>query len=914
MLKKVVIFLVLALPACLTHAQQNNNWYFGNNAALDFNTNPVTPLATTGFNAMEGTGSVSDLSGNLLFYTDGTVIRDRNHNVMPNGSGILGGPSSTQLLIVPKPGNCNRFYVFTPSDHTGTGDLYYTEVDMCLNNGDGDVVIGAKNVLLHTPSSEKITAVLHSNGIDIWVVTHDLGSNSFRVFPVTAAGIGTPVMSTLGTSHPMNCMIGPVKASHNGLRLAMANTFCNNLLELFDFNPSTGVVSNVVSFANQIFGWGIYGLEFSPNNQFLYATKLGISNQLWQINTTTNTVTTIAVSPFPVNYDYGMLQLAPDGKIYMARDNQNYLGVINSPDLAGTACNFVGNGLTLAPGTFSRSGLPNFIPSSISVVQPPIVNLGNDTTICSPSIMLSASTGCATYTWQDGSQQPTYNVTSSGTYFVNVTTACGTATDTIVVNTASSTSAQFSTNYSPCSPTISFTNNSTGANTYTWDFGDNTSSTATSPSHTYSSAGTYTITLTADNGGCIDTAQFAITLSQPTVTPQFTAADSVCTQQQVSFSNGSAGAISYEWSFGDGNTSTLPNPQHAYSTAGTYNVELIAINSCDTDTVSQTVTVFSYPSVSISGNNPICQGQSLTLTASGANNYQWSGGTSGTTSSVTISPSATTGYTVTSVNGVCSDSAFATVQVNPLPVINISGSTTVCEGQSTMLTATGGTVYQWDPPTGISDPNIPNPVFTPTATATYTLTVSTAAGCTGTSTVTVTSAVTPVAAFTTVLQDTGICGTTLNFINNSTGAAAYLWNFGDGTTSTAADPAHVYGSGGMHLITLTVYNDWGCSDTYQDSAQSAEPFSAFYVPNTFTPNGDGLNDRFYVKSACLQELYVEIYNRWGELVCKWDVVDGFWDGTYKGAEAQSDIYVYKLMARDHTGEYYNRIGHVLKLD
>ena len=914
MIKKAHILLLLVLFSCFAHAQQNNNWYFGNNAALDFNTNPVTPISTTGFNAIEATGSVSDLSGNLLFYTDGTVIRDRNHNMMPNGTGILGGPSATQLLIVPKPGNCNRFYVFTPSDDQGQGDLYYTEVDMCLNNGDGDVVVGAKNVLLHTPSSEKITAVLHSNGIDVWVVTHDLGSNTFRVFPVTAAGIGAPVLSSLGTSHPMNCMIGPVKVSANGQRLAMSNTFCNNLLEMFNFNNSTGVLSNVVSFANQIFGWGIYGLEFSPNGQYLYATKQGISNQLWQINTTTNVVTTIAVSPFAVNHDFGMLQLAPDGKIYMARLNQNYLGVINNPDLAGPACNFVNNGLTLAPGTLSHWGLPNFIPGSISVFQPPIVNLGNDTTICTPSIALNASTGCATYAWHDGSQSPTFNVTTSGTYHVTVTTACGVASDTITVTTASATSAQFTTNYTACSPTASFTNTSTGNNIYTWDFGDSNTSTAISPTHTYASPGTYTITLTADNGGCTDTALFTITLNQPTVTPQFSAPVAACVQESVSFSNTSAGATAYQWNFGDGNTSTLASPQHSYNAAGTFNIELITTNSCDTDTIVQPITVFAYPSVAISGNSPICQGQSLTLTASGGSSYLWSGGTTGTSSSVNIAPSTTTSYTVTSVNGTCADSAFVTVQVNPVPVINVTGNSIVCEGFSTMLNASGGSTYLWDPPTDISNPNISNPVFTPTATTTYTLTVNSAAGCTSTSTVTVTLALTPVASFTTVAQDTGECGTTLNFVNTSTGASAYTWNFGDGHTSTAINPTHAYQTGGANNITLTAYNDWGCQDTYSDSASSAEPFSAFYVPNTFTPNGDGLNDVFAVKSTCLQELKMQIYDRWGQLVCEWDVVNGFWDGTFKGSEAQSDVYVYKLFARDHTGEFYNRIGHVLKLD
>ena len=223
-------------------AQQNNHWFLGHFASVDFTGGTATP-ATGALETLEGTATISDQGGNLLFYTEGSTIWDRNDNVMPNGSGLLGGASSTQAaLIVPKPGSCGIYYVFTTQDHLQIGDFRYSVVDMCLNNGFGDVVASQKNIMISTPCSEKLTAVPNTNGTDYWIIAHELGSNAFLAYSLTPTGLDpVAVVSPVGSNHASNCMIGPLKASHDGTKLVCSKTFCVNT-EMFDFDASTGMV------------------------------------------------------------------------------------------------------------------------------------------------------------------------------------------------------------------------------------------------------------------------------------------------------------------------------------------------------------------------------------------------------------------------------------------------------------------------------------------------------------------------------------------------------------------------------------------------------------------------------------------------------------------------------------------------
>jgi hypothetical protein len=355
----VVFFAFLSrLPA----QNHTNNWYFGNHAGINFN-GPV-PVATNNGqqNAFEGCSAYSDHSGNLLFYSDGLTVWNRLHVPMANGTGLLGGLSSTtSALIVRHPGFCKRYFLFTVQDQfSATNTMRYSIIDMSLNGGLGGVMAGSKNILISNGCAEKITAIPHPNGTDQWIVTHRLSSTSFAAYRLSATGLNlVPVLSAVGAFHPSNCMIGFLKPNHAGTKLVSAVTFCS-IIQICDFNSTTGAVSNAQDLLGAAMN-GIYGVEFSPNDAILYLSKGFGGCALYQVNTA-NVALTYLVSSIGGNYAYGGLQLGPNGRIYMARNTQSFLSVVNNPNTWGPGCGFVSNGFSLAPGTSSGFGIVSFPP------------------------------------------------------------------------------------------------------------------------------------------------------------------------------------------------------------------------------------------------------------------------------------------------------------------------------------------------------------------------------------------------------------------------------------------------------------------------------------------------------------------------------------------------------------------------
>ncbi|RDC66532.1 TolB-like translocation protein [Adhaeribacter pallidiroseus] len=372
MLKKiwfVCLFLSCFWFPKVSWAQKEANiWYFGERAGLDFSSGKATPLTNSMLSTMEGCATISDKEGNLLFYTNGVSVWNREHKLMPNGNRLMGHRSSTQsAVIVPRPLNPNTYYIFTADLQSQLYGLRYSEVDMKLQKGLGD--IAKKNNFLVSPVSEKLTAVKHSNNTDYWVITHKWGTDGFYAYQVTAAGVSRqPVVSNVGTAHKGKNKeaIGAMKASPDGKKLALALWRDSNLFEVFDFNNKTGKVSNPLAFEHYD---EAYGVEFSPDGTKLYGTTNGIGNvapQIWQFNllgsrqAVEESATLIAVSKAD---KIGSLQLGPDGKIYLAKEKEKTLGVINNPNTPGLGCNYVDEGQMLSAESHSELGLPNFVQS-----------------------------------------------------------------------------------------------------------------------------------------------------------------------------------------------------------------------------------------------------------------------------------------------------------------------------------------------------------------------------------------------------------------------------------------------------------------------------------------------------------------------------------------------------------------------
>jgi PKD repeat protein len=364
------IFICISLN-CFAQGE-NNQWCFGSLSGLDFNSGSPVSVSSQ-VNTTEGSSSIADAAGNLLFYSDGITVWNKNHTPMPNGTGLNGGGSSTQsALIVAQPQMPSIYYVFTTAEAQGASGFCYSIVDMTLQGGLGDVT--TKNVQLFTPSAEKVCATKHSNGIDIWVLGHEMGTNNFVAYLLTSAGLSAPVITSCGTMYSTGSgvEIGYLKFSPDGSQIAHAMRYLYSF-ELDSFNTSTGIVSAPVSWpsTNSI---QAYGIEFSNDGKLLYTSD---DNQTSQYDVQVHDLTSILASKTFISTDTWALQMGPDDKLYLADYTAPTLSVINDPDISGIGCNYVSAAVNLVGS--STLGLPNQLNS---INGPPVAVFSAPNHIC----------------------------------------------------------------------------------------------------------------------------------------------------------------------------------------------------------------------------------------------------------------------------------------------------------------------------------------------------------------------------------------------------------------------------------------------------------------------------------------------------------------------------------------------------
>lgn len=349
--------------------KQANNWYFGNSAAITFNTTAPSALTNSAMSTNEGVASISDTSGRLLFYTNGLTIYNRNHSAMNNGTGLLGDAISAQsAVVVPMPGNDSLYYVFTIPDWQNSSGKYfrYSIVDMKRNSGLGSVVV--KNRLINTVSKEQITAVNHADGYRVWVITHEVGSNRFFSYLLTDTGLNMQaVVSGSGMRYTGNNRFGYLKASHNGKLLCttLGGGTNDTTIQLFDFNPNNGVISNPRTLAWSGVQTSAYSCEFSFKDSFLYTASFNGAD-IYQYHLRSLNTVAIRNSRRVVSSGgntKGCIQMGPDKKIYICQSGSNALAVLHAPDSMGSSSRFQNNYISLGTGRIARIGLPNFIQS-----------------------------------------------------------------------------------------------------------------------------------------------------------------------------------------------------------------------------------------------------------------------------------------------------------------------------------------------------------------------------------------------------------------------------------------------------------------------------------------------------------------------------------------------------------------------
>jgi hypothetical protein len=388
-MKRILFIVIILIPLFSIAQKQGNIWYFGNHAGLNFNNgNPIPLLNGATYNGYynsgphsEGTSVICDSTGALLFYTNGKQIWNRIHQIMPNGDSLLGHWSSTQAaLIVPQPGSSRYFYVFTTDAFVEDSLKYgfrYSIVDICLDNGLGDIIKDKKNIKLLDNVAEKLTAVRHANNNDYWIIVHKYYSNAFYAYHLSSIGIIDTVISHIGSRHPnINAgidtwdAIGQMKASPDGNKLAIVNGNAGayTIAEYFNFDKNTAIVSNWNDLqTNLALQYQYYGVSFSPDNSKLYisCSLNGVGIYQFNLAAGNGNIDSVKASRTKItnyiNYDNYALQLGIDGKIYVASNN-GYLSAINDPNNPGLSCNFQDSAVFLS-GRSSSLGLPNFIDS-----------------------------------------------------------------------------------------------------------------------------------------------------------------------------------------------------------------------------------------------------------------------------------------------------------------------------------------------------------------------------------------------------------------------------------------------------------------------------------------------------------------------------------------------------------------------
>jgi len=372
---KLLIIIFVLLQGMLCAQNRTSNWFFSDGAGLKFNEHKVEELNIGKTYYQEGLSSISDINGNLLFYTEGENIWNKNHVLMQNGTGLAGHYSSTQgSIIVQKPHSCNLYYVFTLDayEHGYKNGLQYSIVDMNLDNGNGDVL--TKNQLLYSYASEKLCAAKSADNESIWIISHEMYTNQFKVYQLTENGLNeTPVNSFVGTTFVNGHYgLGQMKITVKGDKLSYT-AFVNNVMETFDFDNTTGIISNPQQFSTiDLEGDGGYGLEFSPSGRYLYFTKfvsdyLNNPGYLYQMDLEAGTTEQIKNSIILIGNnkppsDMRGLQLALDGKIYVANSLSKSIGIIEEPDLAGKGSDYQNDGKILSR-TYATWTFPNFMAS-----------------------------------------------------------------------------------------------------------------------------------------------------------------------------------------------------------------------------------------------------------------------------------------------------------------------------------------------------------------------------------------------------------------------------------------------------------------------------------------------------------------------------------------------------------------------
>jgi gliding motility-associated-like protein len=967
---------------------------------VDFTTTPPQvsiPSPGYGNTGDEDVNLMTDAAGNILFsfFCNGSnliEVRDRNWNIMPNGTGLFGNESSLKSCIVKVPCSTNLYYII----HLRTGtinQLYYSILDMSANGGLGDVI--QRNIFVADSICEGLSVTHQMNNGCRWLLAAKYGGNKNEVCKllISATGIGTPVtMTTINYTVPS---ISPLdlQVSHDNSKLVMStlqSIASSPDILVWDFDLNAGDVSNAMPY--NVSSQPVIGVEFSPDNSKLYwrTNMITDNSELGRIDLITGTVNLI-------DNNFGRfgtaIETASNGKLYMAHNyNINYLSEIADPNNPNIALiGFTYNAVFIS-STGCRVGLPNDINGEFpgtSVVPNTIDFSYAATTNCHEYIFIDSTCLGTWWEWDFGDsvfsnlENPVHQFQHDGNF--NVTLRAKICSDTIsLTKSINVTNNSFTLTVSPDAVVCNgnsvnlFANGgidyewspSTGINATTGYMvianptsttiytviatdGSPCSSSETitvSPvnntvsifsSATQACSGT-SITLVAigtdmgifnwSNGSINDSIN--VTQSGNYIV-QYT--DSSCTavdSVQINFYNIPAPQIlttlnskcegdtsrlflinqylSQQWYYNGSLLINETNTDLIVNSSGTYSVSVTDSNGC-TGSTGLPVVFQIKPDAVFNTNVTSCIDSLKVQNASAnANDYEWY--VDGILMDTTINPYlsfATIGNHVIELvasNGNCRDTSMQTIFISPKPKANFYTDSTCSLSKNFHNTSTNGNQYLWlSENDTISTQFEPSYTFTNYGLINIKLITINQSGCKDSIEESI-EVINDVPASFEYLLDT--CAKKLLLSPNYDGAFEYDWHIDNKLYNNTPNPVIKNFKPGSHFISLIVNRGFSCEDsTIQNITIDEYPETHFYIPNTFTPNDDGLNEEFKIFGLGYCDQYdLFIYNRWGELIFETNDTGPNWNGFYKNKKVESGVYSYVIK---FDGRYLQGIINVL---
>lgn len=706
-LKTLALYIISYVSLITLSAQgQFNNWYFGQKAGIHFNdSSGPKPLKNSQMHANGASSSISDSLGNLLFYTNGGIVWNKNHDTMLNGEGlsesVCAGPSmyyylNTTALIVKQPGNKHNYFVFSldsNTDNFGHIDWYacYAIVDMSLDGGLGGVVL--KNKILFNNYFAQLSAVRHANNTDVWLAGIKRYSDTIFCFKITDTGVVFPaVINRLhGYKFDENTMSrgqkGQFKFSPDGRRLGFIyenNVFRDSTsIYLMDFNNSTGLLSNLRVVQDKT-KYNLAGLEFSPNGKFLYTSE-SIYSKIYQtpIDSFKAGMDFLSisreVSSLKIYEHSGDLQLAPDGKIYIATFD-TFLNSIERPNEIGNNCGFKHKAVLLSG--LSLRNLPAFVQSDI-YKEPLLVSrtyCQSDTAYLSlkfaryDSLLWDFGDGHTLRTRRD-SVIHTYK--DSGSYRVRLVLYQQNYTDTLF--------HRVQIRYIPRRLLGNDTIICKGSSLllfagrpmikqHRWGNGDTVSLTMPADS-----TGVYTIRYRTEHCYAYDSIQVTVA-PKPTV---YLGNDTSFCHAFSHLLNAGTGFKTYTWNTGDTGYTLMVNTSGRYSVRVTDTMHCAGADTIDLDEIRAA-------EIGVALDTQTCRYVYLSVKPHAALQFLWSTGDTGTR----IRVDDTGLYYVTQVHRFCSRTDSVYIKQLPMPVVDLGPDTTLC--QSRKLNTQGSGTYMWN--------------------------------------------------------------------------------------------------------------------------------------------------------------------------------------------------------------------------